>query len=98
MILVFRIDEVFWNHEPKVNGHYRFDVNNIEFDITQYELSLYFPTADYYLLSDFNYEEIYQLHYVGNHMNPIRTLISKDNQIYNVIRDFYINEIQQRNN
>jgi hypothetical protein len=95
MIWLFKVDEVFWNNTPKINDYYTFDTNNVEFDITQYDISLYFPTADYYLHSDYNMEEIYQLRYVGN-KNPMRTLVSKDNEIYNIIREFHINKSKQK--
>ena len=90
MIYLFKVDEVFWNNTPKVNDYYTFDTNDIEFDITKYDISLYFSLADYYLHSDSNLEEIYHLRYLGN-KNPMRILVSKENEIYNIIRDFYIN-------
>jgi hypothetical protein len=90
MIWLFKVDEVFWNNTPKINDYYTFDTNDVEFDITQYDISLYFPTADYYLHSDSNMEEIYQLNFVGMYKNPMRTLVSKDSEIYNIIREFHI--------
>jgi len=95
MIWLFKVDEVFWNNTPKINEYYAFDTNDVEFDIIQYDISLYFPTADYYLHSDSNMEEIYQLRYIGN-KNPMRTLVSKDNQIYNMVREFHINKSKQK--
>ena len=91
MIWLFKVDEVFWNNTPKINDYYTFDTNDVEFDITQYDISLYFSTAYYYLHSDSNIGEIYQLRYVGN-KNPMRTLVSKDSEIYNMIREFHINK------
>ena len=95
MIWLFKVDEVFWNNTPKINNYYTFDTNDVEFDITQYDISLYFPTADYYSHSDSNMEEIYQLRYIGN-KNPMRTLVSKDNEIYNMVREFHINKSKQK--
>lgn len=95
MIYLFKVDEVFWNDKPKINDYFTFDTNDIEFDVTQYDIDLYFPTADYYLhyMNDAEYflttEEIYQLRYVGN-KNPMRILVPKDNEIYNIIREFHI--------
>jgi hypothetical protein len=95
MIYLFKVNEVFWNDKPKINDYFTFDTNDIEFDVTKYDISLYFPTADYYLhyLNDAEYflttEEIYQLKYVGN-KNPMRILVPKDNEIYNIIREFHI--------
>jgi hypothetical protein len=95
MIWLFKVDEVFWNNTPKINDYYTFDTNDVEFDITQYDISLYFPTADYYLHSDSNMGEIYQLRYVGN-KNPMRILVSKDNEIYNMVREFHINKSYEK--
>ena len=97
MIWLFKVDEVFWNDKPKINDHFTFDTNDIEFDVAQYDIDLYFPTADYYLHCDSNLEEIYQLRYVGT-QNPMRILESKDNEIYNMIREFHINKSKQNNN
>lgn len=38
MIWLFKIDEVFWNNKPKVNEFYTFDVDDIHFDITEYDI------------------------------------------------------------
>ena len=38
MIWLFKIDEVFWNNKPKVNEFYTFDVDYINFDITEYDM------------------------------------------------------------
>jgi len=35
------------------------------------------------------------LRYIGN-KNPMRTLVSKDNQIYNMVREFHINKSKQK--
>jgi hypothetical protein len=96
MIWLFKVDEVFWKNTPKINDYYTFDTNDVEFDITQYDISLYFPTADYYLHSDSNMEEIYHLNFVGMYKNPMRTLVSKNNEIYNVVREFHINKSKQK--
>jgi len=88
MIWLFKVDEVFWNDIPKINEYYTFDTSDIEFDITQYDLSLYFATSDYYLHNDSNIEEIYKLWYVTT-KNPMRILVSKEDEIYNIIREFH---------
>jgi len=89
MIWLFKVDEVFWNSTPKVNEHYTFDIDDIEFDITQYDVSLYFETSNYYLLSNSNEEEIYFLSFNGINMNPRRVLLQKDDKIYNIIKKLY---------
>lgn len=89
MIWLFRVDEVFWSDKPKVKEYYTFDSNDIEFDITQYEVSLYFETSSYYLLSDSNNKEIYKLRFVGVNRNPIRELVLNNSEIYDIIQKFY---------
>ena len=89
MIWLFKVDEVFWNNTPKVNEYYTFDGDDIDFDINQYDVSLYFETSNYYLLSNSNEEEIYFLSFNGVNMNPRRVLLQKDDKIYNVIRKSY---------
>lgn len=91
MIWLFKVDEVFWNNKPKVNAYYKFGINDIEFDITKYHISLYFDTANYYLLNVSNDSEIYRLNFVGEG-NPIRTLVPYTSEIYDIIRNFYINK------
>jgi hypothetical protein len=92
MIWLFKVDEVFWNNTPKVNEYYTFDGDDIDFDINQYDVSLYFETSNYYLLSNSNEEEIYFLSFNGVNMNPRRVLLQKDDKIYNVIRKSYNNQ------
>ena len=89
MIWLFKVDEVFWNNTPKVNEYYTFDGDDIDFDINQYDVSLYFETSNYYLLSNSNEEEVYFLSFNGVNMNPRRVLLQKDDKIYNVIRKSY---------
>jgi hypothetical protein len=91
MIWLFKADEVFWNNKPKVNDYYTFDTEDTEFDIIQYDVPLYFGLANYYLLNELNDNELYYLQYVTVNKNPMRILVSKDNEIYNIIRDFYVN-------
>jgi hypothetical protein len=89
MIWLFKVDEVFWNNTPKVNEYYTFDGDDIDFDINQYGVSLYFETSNYYLLSNSNEEEIYFLSFNGVNMNPRRVLLQKDDKIYNIIKKLY---------
>jgi hypothetical protein len=91
MIWLFKVNEVFWNNKPKVNDYYTFDTEDTEFDIIQYDVPLYFGLANYYLLNELNDNELYYLQYVTVNKNPMRILVSKDNEIYNIIRDFYVN-------
>jgi len=90
MIWLFRVDNVFWDNKPKVNEHYLFDSNDTEFDITQYDISLYFSTSDYYLLEESNDTEIYSLLFVGLNHNPKRLSVSDGSEIHNIIRYFYM--------
>jgi len=92
MIWLFKVNEVFWNEIPIVNKYYTFDTNDIEFDITQYDISLYFGTADYYLINESNSDEIFKLFYNGTNINPTRMLLSKDNVVYSIIQNFYIEQ------
>jgi hypothetical protein len=92
LIWLFKVDEVFWGDKPKVNEFYTFDTDYIDFDITQYDISLYFGTASYYMMSESNEDEIYYLRLVSVNGNPVRVLVSDDSEIYNVVRDFYLNK------
>jgi len=96
MIWLFKVDEVFWNDTPKVNEYYTFDTNDVEFDITQYDISLYFGTANYYLLNDSTNEEVYNLRFVGVNSNPMMSLVSNDSEIYSIVREFYIYKSKQK--
>ena len=91
MIWLFRVNEVFWNDNPKVSDYYTFDTNDVKFDITQYDISLYLAIADYYLLSELNDKEIYVLRLASINGNPVRMLIPEKSQIYDIIREFYKN-------
>jgi len=96
MIWLFKIDEVFWNNKPKVNEHYMFpNVDDVEFDITLYDISLYMSTSNYFLLSDTNPSEIYSLQYSGLNSNPSRLLIGKNTDYYNVVSHYYIEKSKQ---
>jgi hypothetical protein len=97
MVWLFKVDEVFWGDKPKVNEHYIFDTNDIEFDVNKYDISIYFGTADYYLLNDSNDKEIYSLRFVGVNVNPIRVLVSNESEIYDIIRKIYINKSNHDN-
>lgn len=89
MVWLFKIDEVFWNNTPKVNEFYTFDVDDIHFDITGYDISLYYGLADYFLLSDSNEDDIYQLRLESINRNPIRVIIPKNTEMYSIIKEFY---------
>lgn len=91
MIWLFKSNEVFWDNKPKVNEHYLFDVTDINFDITKYDISLYFPTANYFILSDSN-DEIYWLKYNGVNVNPIRYKLNISSEYHNIIKNFYDTE------
>lgn len=96
MIWLFKIDEVFWNNKPKVNEFYTFDVDDINFDITEYYISLYMATANYFLLNDTNPDEIFSLQYSGKNSNPSRLLVDKNTDYYNVVSNYYIDKSKQK--
>ena len=78
MIWIFKVNEVFWNNKPKVNEYFTFDVDDIHFDITEYDVSLYFGLADYFLL---RLESI--------NRNPTRVNITEQTEMCNLIKEFY---------
>lgn len=86
MIWLFKIDEVFWDTKPKVNDYFLFDVEDSYFDITDYDISLYFGTAHYYILNEAD-GKIYYLRYVGN-KNPDRILVENSETIQ-IIKEYY---------
>ena len=89
MVRLFKVDQVFNGDKSKVNQYFTFNVFNINFDITQYQISLYFGTANYYLLNDCDDKKIYILEFVGVGINPRRVLINEDSEIYDLIKIFY---------
>ena len=76
MIWLFKVNEVFWNDTPKINDYYTFETDDIDFDITKYDVSLYFAKSNYYILNDSNDEEIYSLRLIYSSGNPMRVLLS----------------------
>ena len=96
MIWLFKVDEVFWGDKPKVEEHFVFDTDDTNFDLFKYNIDMYFALADYYLLNEFNDNEIYLLRFVGSNRNPIRQLISDESEIYDIIRKFYIEELKNK--
>jgi hypothetical protein len=96
MIWLFKIDEVFWGDKLKVNEVYLFDVDDIGFDITLYDISLYLATSNYFLLNDTNPDEIYYLQYSGTNCNPSRLLVGKNTDYYNVVSNYYIDKSKQK--
>ena len=96
MIWLFKVNEVFWNNKPKVNEYFTFDVDDIHFDITEYDVSLYFGLADYFLLSDSNEEDVYQLRLESINRNPIRVIIPKNTEMYRIIKEFYTDNKKQK--
>jgi hypothetical protein len=96
MIWLFRSNEVFWGNKPKVDEYFLFDINDINFDITKYDISLYFAIADYFILSDSNDDEIYLLKYNVSNVNPIRYKLDISSEYYNMIKSFYNAEQRDR--
>lgn len=96
MIWLFKVDEVFWGNKPKIDKHYVFDTNDFDFDINRYDISLYFGTANYYLLNETNDTEVYWLRFIGVNKNPTRVLVSDKSKIYDIVRNYYINKNQKK--
>lgn len=94
MIWLFRSNEVFWGNKPKVDEYFLFDINDINFDITKYDISLYFAIADYFILSDSNDDEIYLLKYNVSNVNPIRYKLDISSEYHNIIKSFYNTELR----
>ena len=93
MIWMFRIDDVLWDQPLKVDDYYLFDEDDINFDITKYDISLYLATSEYFLLSESNDTDVYALMNVGSHINPKRFLVNnKSPHTYKVVKDFYITQ------
>jgi hypothetical protein len=91
MIWIFKINEVFWNNKPKINNYYSFDTDDINFDITNYDISLHFPTADYFIVNESNLKKIYKLEprFVSiGEGNPFR-IPSNNQNIKNLIIEFF---------
>ena len=87
MIWLLKVNEVFWEQEPEVNEYYRFDTDDVNFDICQYDISLYFASSSYYLFNDSN-GCIYWLRFVGHNLNPSRIATWNESKINGVIIAF----------
>lgn len=83
---------LFKSEELKVDEYFLFDEDDINFDITKYDISLYFATANYFILSDSNDDEIYWLKYNGVNVNPIRYKLNISSEYHNMIKNFYDTE------
>ena len=92
MIWMFKMNEVFWGDKPKVNEHYLFDTDDINFDVNMYDISLYFATSNYFILNESNDEEIYHLQFVGTNINPVRVLVQSNSVYYDSISEYYISK------
>lgn len=97
MIWLFEVNEVFWNEKPKVNKVFVFDGDDVHFDITQYDISLYFALSDYFILSSSTDGDIYQLRFKSVSENPSRLILPQNTEMYNTIRQFYIDELKKKN-
>jgi hypothetical protein len=96
MIWLFKINDVFWSQQLTVNDWYLFDTDDINFDITKYDMPLYFASANYYIMNDSNKEEVFQLRLEGINRNPARVIITQNSKIYNIIKEFYIEEYRNK--
>ena len=106
MIWLFKCNDVLLRDKLEVNEHYLFDEDDIDFDMSKYDIPL-FSTASYYLLNDINPDEIYLL------LNPVMNkigwynkklklspshLISEQRTLYkkriDMIKSFYDRELR----
>lgn len=99
MVWLFRIrpgevKHLYWGETEKVNEYYLFDVDDINFDLTEYDVSLYFTSYKYYLMNDADSEKIYVLFFDGI-LNK-RQLSNKD-KAYGIVKDFYTKEKRVKN-
>ena len=88
MIWLFKCNDVLLRDKLEVNEHYLFDEDDIDFDMSKYDIPL-FSTASYYLLNESNEDELYGLQFEHIHKNPIRVLIPNSSEIYGIIKEFY---------
>ena len=93
MIWLFKLNEVFWGNKPEVNEHYLFEEEDINFDITKYDITLYFPTANYILLK--SPDEIFFLERVNSYQNPERTKVNENSPYSKCVKDYYDTKIKQ---
>lgn len=89
MVWLFRIKHVYWGKAEKINEYYLFDVNDVNFDLTEYNISLYFGSYNYYLMNDADSEKIYVLFFDG--ILSKKQLSNKD-ESYGIVKDFYTKE------
>ncbi len=98
MIWLFKCNEVFWKNKPKVNEYYLFDEDDINFDMSKYDISFYYPTADYYLMNDKNPDEIYCLGFtlyqrgIKNNPSLVKLSITGNAHTIAMINSFYDRE------
>ena len=96
MIYLYKVFGGVSGKTPNIVDYYRFNTDDIEFDMLSYDISLNMVTYDYYLLSDTNIDEIYYLSFVNFDTNPKRILISKDDEIYNLIREAHMRKTMEK--
>ncbi len=93
MIWLFKVNEAFWGNKPEVNEHYLFEEEDINFDITKYDITLYFATANYFLLK--SPDEIFSLERVNSYQNPNRIKLNQNTDHFKCVKDYYDTEIKQ---
>ena len=81
--------------EFKVEEYFLFNEDDINFDITKYNISLYLGTSKYFLLDDSN-DDIYLLRSEGVANNPNRFKLSIGSDYYNLIKGFYNIELRDK--
>lgn len=87
MIWLFKSDEL------KVDEYFIFDVNDINFDITKYDIPLYFNHSKYFLLDESN-DGVYFLQFKGRGVNPNRFKLLEGSPYHKMVKSFY--DIERR--
>lgn len=82
--------------EFKVEEYFLFDEDDINFDIINYNISLYLGTSKYFLLDDSNDDDVYFLQFKGVESNPSRFKLSIGLDYYNLIKGFYNIELRDK--
>lgn len=84
---------LFKSEELKVDEYFLFDEDDINFDITKYDISLYFGHSKYFLLDESN-DVVYFLQFKGEGVNPNRFKLLEGSPYCKMIKSFY--DIERR--
>lgn len=82
---------LFKSEELKVDEYFIFDEDDINFDITKYDISLYFNHSKYFLLDESN-DGVYFLQFKGEGVNPNRFNLLEGSPYHKMVKSFYDTE------